>query len=65
MNFVTAWTRISLKLPDWLLRAIAKGADARATDRSNYIRQAIIDRLHADGIPTRRESKPAPDRSSA
>jgi metal-responsive CopG/Arc/MetJ family transcriptional regulator len=48
-------TRISLKLPDWLLRAIDKGADNRATDRSNYIRQAVIDRLHADGIPTRKE----------
>ena len=33
-----------------LIEALDKGADATMRTRSNYVRQAIVDRLKADGV---------------
>lgn len=44
------WEKLYVRMPKWLIRALDKGAEGRAMDRSEYIRHAVIECLKHDGV---------------
>ena len=42
------WVKISVNIPLWLLRRVDKAAEDFASDRSHYVRTALIEKLRRD-----------------
>ena len=51
---------LSVSMPVPLATALAKAAEARATTMSSYVRNALFDRLAADGIEVRSGNRGQP-----
>jgi metal-responsive CopG/Arc/MetJ family transcriptional regulator len=51
---------LNIRVPDRLVEALDRASAERMTSRSEYVRQAVLDRLHRDGVaPAVREEQAA------
>jgi metal-responsive CopG/Arc/MetJ family transcriptional regulator len=50
------WEKIYVRMPKWLMKAVDKEAELRAMDRSDYVRQALLNQLKADGVEPDRKN---------
>jgi hypothetical protein len=50
---------LNIRVPDRLVDALARAAADRLQSRSEYVRQAVLDRLRRDGVDPVREEQAA------
>ena len=44
---------LNIRVPDRLLKALDRATAERLTSKSEYVRQAVVDRLRREGVPVR------------
>jgi metal-responsive CopG/Arc/MetJ family transcriptional regulator len=51
---------LNIRVPDRLIEALDRAISERMTSKSEYVRQAVLDRLRREGVDTQRQIDASP-----